>query len=264
MNPDASASTTAYPTSVEVNGNTLVLDCRGSGSPTIILESGTDDSLNFMNPVQARLAERFLTCSYERARATAARTATDANDDLKALLGLAGIPGPYVLVGQSLGGELVQLYARTHPEDVVGVVAMNSGPPCGPWLAALQDLGNPGLLADEAAICADNGATRDRFDLNASWAQEEAAPAPPDIPFELVISTADGDWCPPEASKPDPFASREQCLAAWAIHERIARDIVAAWPMGHFSTLNGPHPLWTAQLDAVTTLILDVVDRSAH
>jgi pimeloyl-ACP methyl ester carboxylesterase len=254
-------SPAAFPNSVEVNGKTLALDCQGSGSPTVILESGTDDPIDFMSPIQARLADRFLVCAYERAKATELRTATDANDDLHALLSLAAIPGPYVLVGQSLGGELVQLYARTYPDDVAGVVAMNSGPPCGPWLAALPDLGNARLFADETAICADNGASRDRFDLNASWAEEGAAPAPPSIPFELVISTADGDWCPPGDDAPAPFESREQCLAAWAIHEGIARDIVATWPMGHFSTLDGPHPLWTAQLDAVTDLIVGVADR---
>ena len=257
-----SESATGYPTSVTVNGHALALDCSGSGSPTIILESGTDDPIDLMSPVQARLADRFLTCAYERAHATQLRTAGDANDDLHALLALAGIPAPYVLVGQSVGGELVQLYARTYPEAVVGVVAMNSGPPCGPWLAALPELGNAALLAEETAICADNGARRDRFDLDASWAEAEAAPDPPDIPFELVISTADGDWCPPDDNAPAPFESREQCLAAWAIHERIAHDIVAAWPMGHFSTIEGPHPLWTAQLTAVVDLITGVADRS--
>jgi pimeloyl-ACP methyl ester carboxylesterase len=216
-----------------------------------------------MAPIHERLAEQTLTCGYTRAQSIEIRTAADANLDLHALLEAAGIPGPYVLVGQSLGGDLIQLYARTYPEDVVGLVAMNSGPPCGPWLSGLSTLGNLQLLAAESAYCADNGGNRDRLDGNASWAQAEAAPAPPDIPLELVISTADGDWCPAGVTEPAPFASRDQCLAAWAIHEGIAHDLVAAWPMGRLSELEAPHELWTAELDAVTDLILDVVRRAA-
>jgi pimeloyl-ACP methyl ester carboxylesterase len=198
--PSSSAMSSEYPATVQVNGTALPVVCEGSGGPTIILEAGTDDPLDFIAPLQHRLAEQNLACTYERATSSTPRTAADLNHDLHALLAAAGLPAPYVLVGQSVGGELVQLYARTYPDDVIGVVAMNSGPPCGPWLQALTGLGNVQLLADETANCADNHAVRDRLDLDASWAEEETAPAPPDIPFELVISSADADWCPPNVA----------------------------------------------------------------
>jgi hypothetical protein len=45
-------------------------------------------------------------------------------------------------------------------------------------------------------------ARSERFDGNTSSLQEASAPAPPDIPFELVISGVDADWCPPAQSRP--------------------------------------------------------------
>jgi pimeloyl-ACP methyl ester carboxylesterase len=56
------------------------------------------------------------------------RTTTDMVEDLHALLHAAGVPGPYVLAGHSLGGLLVQLYASTYPQDVVGLVLIDALP----------------------------------------------------------------------------------------------------------------------------------------
>ena len=100
------------------------------------------------------------------------------------------------------------------------------------------------------------------FDGNASFAQEETAPDPPDIPFELVISSVDGDWCPPDQAQPAPFASQDQCHAAHDIHVRIAREIVARWPQGHFSELDGPHEIYSADLSALVELIEGVIERA--
>jgi pimeloyl-ACP methyl ester carboxylesterase len=56
------------------------------------------------------------------------RTVTDLVDDLHALLVAAGVPGPYVMVGQSLGGLVVRLYTATYPDDVVGMVLVDAFP----------------------------------------------------------------------------------------------------------------------------------------
>jgi pimeloyl-ACP methyl ester carboxylesterase len=247
----------------DVNGHSLPMNCDGTGTPTVILEAGTDAPIDAMAALQERLATHFVTCAYQRALATEARTLGDANADLHDLLAAAHVPGPVVLVGQSIGGDLAQLYARTYPNEVAGVVAMNSGPPCGPWLAALPELGNDNLLAGEKANCADTGGDRDRFDLNASYLAEQASPAPPDIPFELIISTADTDWCPSSANPPDPFATQEQCHAAYAIHEHLARQIVAQWRQGNFSQIDAPHEIYSTQLDAIVELVQNVIARAS-
>jgi pimeloyl-ACP methyl ester carboxylesterase len=49
--------------------------------------------------------------------------------DLHALLINAGVPDPYVLVGQSFGGLVIQLYASTHPREVAGMVLVDGSHP---------------------------------------------------------------------------------------------------------------------------------------
>jgi pimeloyl-ACP methyl ester carboxylesterase len=56
------------------------------------------------------------------------RNADDAVADLRALLQTAGIPGPYVLVGHSLGGIFVRLYTSAYPDEVVGLVLVDATP----------------------------------------------------------------------------------------------------------------------------------------
>jgi pimeloyl-ACP methyl ester carboxylesterase len=54
------------------------------------------------------------------------RTTQDKVDDLHALLTAAAIPGPYVLVGHSAGGLVARLYASEYPDEVVGMVLLDS------------------------------------------------------------------------------------------------------------------------------------------
>ena len=122
-----------------IGDRSLSLDCLGAGSPTVILDAGQDDGGAPMTALQSALAEDVLTCFYDRAGTgrsdpppTWPRSAGDVVADLHALLVAAKVPGPYVLVGQSAGGNFVRLYARTYPEEVVGVVAMNPVPPADP------------------------------------------------------------------------------------------------------------------------------------
>ena len=56
------------------------------------------------------------------------RTARDLVADLHALLHAAAVPGPYVLVGHSLGGVVVRLYASTYPDEVAGLVLVDALP----------------------------------------------------------------------------------------------------------------------------------------
>jgi len=54
------------------------------------------------------------------------RTARDTVPDLHALLQAANVPGPYVLVGHSLGGLFVRLYASAYPDEVIGMVLVDA------------------------------------------------------------------------------------------------------------------------------------------
>ncbi len=134
-------------------GRRLYLECHGAGGPTVILEAGyrasgrywTDDLLQPEAPrrmVLPRVATFTHVCAYDRPGTYAPvgdeeligrsdpvaqpRTAADVVSDLHALLHAAGVPGPYVLAGHSLGGLFVRLYANTYPDDVAGVVLVDA------------------------------------------------------------------------------------------------------------------------------------------
>jgi pimeloyl-ACP methyl ester carboxylesterase len=128
---------------VDVGGYELFYQCSGQGSPTVILESGMGSDSSFWARVIAGVAKTTRVCAYDRANlgrsdeALTPRTFQDAARDLHARLGNARIGGPYILVGHSLGGELVHIFADQYPEEVAGIVLVDAAhPDMGPRLLA--------------------------------------------------------------------------------------------------------------------------------
>jgi pimeloyl-ACP methyl ester carboxylesterase len=113
-------------------GRSLYLSCRGTGSPTVVFESGLGVYSGTWLAVQKRVAAETRACVYDRAglgtssAAPSGRTSADHVADLETLLERASIQGPYVLVGASFGGLNVQLFAATHPDEVAGLVLVDS------------------------------------------------------------------------------------------------------------------------------------------
>jgi pimeloyl-ACP methyl ester carboxylesterase len=117
---------------VDVGGYKLHLNCMGEGSPTVILEAGLADSSPSWLTTQPEVAKTTRVCSYDRAGygwsdpSPHPRTASWRAKELHTLLVNANVQGPYVLVGHSLGGMLVRVYAHTYPDEVVGMVLVDS------------------------------------------------------------------------------------------------------------------------------------------
>jgi pimeloyl-ACP methyl ester carboxylesterase len=117
---------------VDVGGYRLHLYCTGSGSPTVILDAGNGGSSLDWSLVQPGVANFTQVCSYDRAgygwsdSGPTPRSSGRIVRELHTLLVNAGIPGPYVLVGQSFGGLNMRLYAYTYPQDVAGLVLVDS------------------------------------------------------------------------------------------------------------------------------------------
>jgi len=110
---------------VDVGGYRLHLNCQGQGGPTVVMESGNGNfSLNW-GRVPREVAKFTRVCTYDRAglgwsdRSPQPRTAHNLVADLHTLLARSGVEPPYVLVGHSLGGMLMRLYAHEHPDQVV-------------------------------------------------------------------------------------------------------------------------------------------------
>jgi pimeloyl-ACP methyl ester carboxylesterase len=117
----------------------LSIRCLGKGSPTILLEAGTDSSgKEQFASLSNRLATLTRTCAYDRVGtgfsdppSKPRRTIDAVVADLRGLIAAAKIPGPYLLVGQSGGGNIAAYYAGRYPNRIAGVVLLDVGRPTG-------------------------------------------------------------------------------------------------------------------------------------
>jgi pimeloyl-ACP methyl ester carboxylesterase len=117
---------------VEIDtGRKLNLFCMGSGNPTVLFDSGLSDWSVIWALVQPAVAERTKACSYDRAGmgysdpAQEPRAPIEIVEDLHKLIHKAGLKTPLVVVGHSLGGFNMKLYAALYPEDVAGLVLVD-------------------------------------------------------------------------------------------------------------------------------------------
>lgn len=105
---------------IDVDGRGVYLDCRGTGSPTVLLESGFSEGAAGWVLVLDRIAEFTRACAWDRpgigrSDGRGLHSARDATADLRAALNGAGERGPYVVVAHSLGGVYARLFAAGQP-----------------------------------------------------------------------------------------------------------------------------------------------------
>ena len=118
----------------DVNGHAMHLYCTGTGSPTLVLESGHGEDFTVWGKVQPALSQVTRTCSYDRAgfgwsdAQPGARDAEHIADQLHALLLKAGITSPIVLMGHSGGGLYARVYASRFPGSLAGLVLVDAFP----------------------------------------------------------------------------------------------------------------------------------------
>ena len=129
---------------VDIGGRRLQIDCRGSGSPTVVLESGLDNlgSLSWA-AVHDSIARTTRVCAYSRAGvlwsdpAPAPFDARQVAQDLHAALTASGEKAPWVMVGHSLGGPYVVLFTSRYGVEVAGLVLVDGSHPA--QLARLRE-----------------------------------------------------------------------------------------------------------------------------
>lgn len=121
---------------VDVGGYSLNIDCSGSGSPAVILESGGGGYGGYgWRVVQSEVAKFTTVCWYDRAgegwsdSAPTVRNSATVIHDLHELLQHTPVAAPYVLVGHSIGGEYVRAYTAKFPAEVAGLVLVDSTHP---------------------------------------------------------------------------------------------------------------------------------------
>lgn len=128
----------AYPApgkTYPVGDHRLHLDCRGTGGPTVVLFNGMGEFSASWARITDPISATTRVCAYDRAGqgwsddVASPQDAVTAAQDLHALLVAAGEHGPYVLVGHSIGGDYALTYAARYPEQVAGLVLLDSSSP---------------------------------------------------------------------------------------------------------------------------------------
>lgn len=112
---------------VTVDGLATHIYCSGSGNPTVVLQAGATGFAQSWAWVQEELATETRVCSYDRPglgwseQLPDGYSGLDSARHLRSLLEQAQEPGPFILVGHSMGGPLVQIFTGLYPEEVAAV-----------------------------------------------------------------------------------------------------------------------------------------------
>jgi pimeloyl-ACP methyl ester carboxylesterase len=265
-------------------GRKMYLECRGIGSPTVVLVAGLKGSAEDWNitkqskpTVFSEVAKFTRVCAYDRPGTPVGEkpsrsdpvpqptTAGDAVADLHALLSAAGEAVPYVLVGHSYGGLVVRLYASTYPEDVSGLVLVDAlteglrdAETLEQWVVQRKlmegDIGENLVLYPAL----------ERNDPDRSFDQIRAAQ--PLRPLPLVVLSADRAWGPQIPSMlaegklpPDvpPDFGYVTDAAQKQAQDRLAKLVPNA---KHIANTNSGHEIQKEQPQLVINSIREVVE----
>jgi pimeloyl-ACP methyl ester carboxylesterase len=262
----------------EVDGREIFLECRGAGSPLVILISGYRNTGEIwtvqgepgQTMVMPAVADFTQVCAYDRPGTildaghlsrsdpvAMPRTADAIVSELHALLGAAGVPAPCVLVAHSLGGLFARLYASTWPEEVAGLVLVDAWSESLPELlgpdqwAAYEELAKPappGLESYHDLEMVDFGAASERM--------RQAAAVTPlrDVPL-FVLSRARPVALPPDVPASFSPPAFEQ---AW---RRSQDELAARLPDArHAIARNSDHYIQVEQPDLVIDAVRAVVE----
>ena len=274
---------------IDVGGFKMHIDCTGQGTPVVILDSGLGDSYIWWQDVQPEIGKFVKVCSYDRAgmgyseASSRPRTSRVFAEELHQLLHAAGIPPPYVLVGHSMGGYDVRLYASLYRTEVAGMVlvdashpeqlkrfppglhAMNAG-----WireaeyLEITEPIGIPRLLGycgDDAAIRAAECTFRsarenaiERRTFRESAAQAAAAGNLGNLP--LVVLSHDPD-------QHDPGLSPDVNKATNDAFEQMREELSRLSTRGRWVIAKGSgHYIQRDRPDVVIDAVHEVVDEA--
>ena len=274
---------------IDVGGRTMHIHCTGDGSPTVILDSGLGDSYLSWKKVQPEIAKFTHVCSYDRAGlgfsdpSSEPRTSKVIAEELHALLQAASVPPPYVIVGHSMGGYDVRVYASVYRNDIVGMVLVDASHPDqenrvppelknmerswrreAEFIAYTMPFGVPRFLG----LC-DNDPTSRAADCNAHTAREQLAEikALPESAAETAATGSLGDL-------PLAVLSHDPDKPSSDLPSGFAKAISEAWEqmqveLSHLSTRgtqkvarNSAHYIQIDRPDVVIDAVRNVVSQA--
>jgi pimeloyl-ACP methyl ester carboxylesterase len=223
----------------DVGGRSLFLECRGTGSPSVIFLVGTGAPRTQLRSLEKRvLAQSARVCDYDRAGdgqsdpAPAPQSDLDIVGDLAALLAAAHVPKPYVLVGQSVGGDQAWLYAGKHPAGVAGFLIMNAGFFVLDWNAVKSVWSDQEIADEQAASKAGLGTVK------------QASSPRRGVPYVVMLSTV--AQC---------ASTTDVCGRIYPFYEAWAREIASRTPDGRFVSVSAGHEIYQGDMAAVMSEI---------
>jgi len=239
---------------VSIGDRSLFLRCGGEGSPIVLLESGLGGDHNTWERVLPEIASKTTVCTYDRAGLIRSdpgpepRSAATAADDLEALLASAALEPPYVLVGFSYGGIIMQLYAATHPDAVAGMVLVESNSPN--EVEQFEQHLTPEQIETDRAVALDNP---EHIDVYAGFEEVQAAGALPNVPLVVITAGLTEGW--PPGWDPGVFdALRAAQQAELAALTDMGTQVIAD---------RSHHDVPSQQPEIIVTAIGDVLDAIA-
>ena len=194
----AAADAKAYPMPgqlIDVGGHRLHLSCTGAGTPTVVLEPGAGEMSSNLGWIAPAVARDTRVCVYDRAGRGWSEPAATAQDgaqiatDLHRLLQRGHVPGPYVLAGHSFGGLYVLTFAARYPDEVAGMVLVDSTAPASaanPGTASPGHGGSSNGMSRVSALVS----TAARLGLGRLYAQSAFGSLPPRSRDEVRASDA--------------------------------------------------------------------------
>jgi pimeloyl-ACP methyl ester carboxylesterase len=259
----------------------MYMECRGTGSPTVLLVSGLGNAADVWSatsdpkngrPVFDAVAKFTRVCAYDRpgtrrtddtpSPSTPAEQPTSAEAaaaDLDALLEASGELGPYVLAGHSYGGPIIRLYAGAHPAEVGGLVLID---------ALSEDLPN-GLTPKQETLLEEintppPGTRAESLDESATFRQLRESPPAPPVP--VIVLTADRTQLTEEALAEGQFpAGVDQEFAddLWAAQLAAQEKLAGKFPSAdHITNTNSTHYIQLDNPQLVTDSIRRVVEAA--
>lgn len=249
---------------VAVGGLSLYVHCTGQGAPLVVLEAGLGSDGRVWDKVEPEIGRFTHVCDYDRAGlgrsgpAPRPHTNRQMARELRTLLEQAGLAGPYVLVGHSMGGTNVRLFAREYPDDVAGMVLVDSATG-DDWLRSFTLHPDASKAEFKAALL--QGSEGLDYDTLAAGLSDLEAPSRTLGDAPLVVLTRGKELDPPP-----PGVSPELAAQLAALHRETQPELLGlssnsvqlmAPKSGHFIQREAP--------DLVVGAVHEVVDAArAH
>jgi pimeloyl-ACP methyl ester carboxylesterase len=236
-------------------GRNLYLHCEGTGAPTVVYLHGHGGTSSNAGEIPSLLSDDYRVCVYDRANvgrsdpAPGPRTPVDAVDDLHSLLDVAEVPGPYVLLGASLGGMIAFVYAGRHPDVVVGLVLLDPDVPGSyDWVIKFLD---PELLLPEDELRQLWRDDAEEMDETASGSElDAAAESFPAVPAILLT--------PEEFELPPEFGE-----GAADAYRQLQHEAMDLFDPGEVRIVDSPHYMEPVIPAEIAVAVREVIGASS-